>query len=98
MAWSRAHRTYHEALLAGCDSDWLVRFNEMLSDHSERYRVYSARVGTRDSREEHESIYTAAKARDVDEAVAALRRHLESTVTTIEGGLSSHKVAEPATT
>jgi GntR family transcriptional regulator, carbon starvation induced regulator len=98
MAWSRSHRTYHETLLAGCDSEWLMRFNEMLFDHSERYRVYSARVGTRDSREEHESIYLAAKAHDVDEAVAALHRHLESTVSTIEVGLSSHKVAEPATT
>lgn len=97
MAWSRSHRTYHEALIAGCDSEWLMRFNEMLSDHSERYRAFSGRVGTRESREGHESIYTAAKARDVDEAVAALRRHLESTVAAIEGGLSSHKVAELAT-
>ena len=96
MAWSQAHRTYHEALLGGCDSEWLMRFNGMLSDHSERYRVFSARVGTRDSREEHEAIYTAAKARNVDEAVEALRRHLESTVTTIERELSAEGSAKPS--
>ena len=98
MAWSRLHRNYHEALLARCDSEWLMRFNEMLFDHSERYGIYSARVGTRDSREEHERIYLAAKSRDLDEAMAALRRHLESTVTTVERGLSLHEAVAPATT
>jgi DNA-binding GntR family transcriptional regulator len=89
IAWSQAHRAYHEALLVGCDSEWLMRFTGMLSDHSERYRVFSARVGTRDSRDEHELIYKAAKARHIDEAVEALRRHLESTVSTIERELTA---------
>lgn len=93
IAWSRAHRTFHEALLSGCDSAWLMRFIGTLSDHSERYRVLSARIGTRDSREEHEEIYRAALAREIEPAVEALRHHLESTVKTIEQELA---LPEPA--
>lgn len=94
--WSLAHRQFHEALLGGCESAWLMRFAGMLSDHSERYRVLSARIGTRDSREEHEEIYRAALARQVEPAVDALRRHLASTVATIDQELTLQ--TEPETT
>jgi GntR family carbon starvation induced transcriptional regulator len=93
-AWSLAHRQFHEALLGGCDSEWLMRFAGMLSDHSERYRVLSARIGTRDSREEHEEIYRAALDRQTVPAVDALKRHLASTVATIDQELTAQTAAE----
>jgi DNA-binding GntR family transcriptional regulator len=52
----------------------------MLADHSERYRVLSARTGSRDTHEEHEAIFRAAVAKDKAGAVAALGSHLENTV------------------
>lgn len=80
VAWSQAHRAFHESLFAACGSGWLVRFVGMLADHSERYRVLSARTGSRDTQEEHEAIFRAAMAHDPESAVAALSTHLENTV------------------
>jgi GntR family carbon starvation induced transcriptional regulator len=94
--WSVAHRQFHEALLGGCDSEWLLRFHAMLADHSERYRVLSAQIGMRDSREQHEEIYRAALDGQTDAAVDALRRHLASTVATIDRELSAQTAAETA--
>jgi DNA-binding GntR family transcriptional regulator len=53
LAWSDAHRAFHEALFAACDSPWLLRFVGTLYDHSERYRMLSVRSRLRDTLEEH---------------------------------------------
>lgn len=84
LRWSQAHRDYHEALFTACESPWLFRFVDTLADHSERYRLLSARTSTRDTHEEHEDIFRSAYARDADGAVAALRRHLSKTVAAVE--------------
>jgi GntR family carbon starvation induced transcriptional regulator len=36
--WERHHRAFHHALVRACGSDWLMRFWNMLVDHSERFR------------------------------------------------------------
>jgi DNA-binding GntR family transcriptional regulator len=82
--WSHAHRAFHEALLAACDSPWLLSLLSMLNDHTERYRVLSARTGSRDPIKEHQEIFERAVARDTDQAVDFLSRHLDRTVESIE--------------
>jgi GntR family transcriptional regulator, carbon starvation induced regulator len=83
-SWSQAHRAFHDGLLANCKSQWLKDLLAILSNHTERYRMLSARTGLRDSIAEHASIFAAAVARDQESAVAALRSHLGRTVEMIE--------------
>ena len=90
LGWSSAHRTFHEALFSACDSPWLLRFVQTLYDHSERYRMITVRRRTRHTIDEHASIYQPAVKRDAKAAVAALRQHLENTVSALEAGLQSH--------
>ena len=60
LSWSAAHRAFHEGLMANCDSPWLKSFINLITDHSERYRMLSARLGVRDPIAEHAAIYKAA--------------------------------------
>jgi DNA-binding GntR family transcriptional regulator len=83
-AWSKAHRAFHDALMAASKSIWLKSMLNTLTAHSERYRLLSARTGVRDPIGEHAPIFAAAVARDVEGATAALRQHLRRTVDVVE--------------
>jgi DNA-binding GntR family transcriptional regulator len=79
--WADVHRRFHEALVAACDSPWLLRLREILFVQSERYRRVSVplnRAG-RDLDGEHKEIADATIARDSKKACAALRDHLQKT-------------------
>lgn len=80
-AWAETHRRFHEALVAACDSPWMLRLREILYVQSERYRSVSVPL-KRDGRDvdrEHKAIATAAIARDAEAACAAMRDHLRLT-------------------
>jgi len=87
LSWSAAHRAFHEGLMANCDSPWLKSLINMITDHSERYRMLSARLGVRDPIAEHHAIYQAAISRDAEAAAEALREHLRLTVKVLEESL-----------
>jgi DNA-binding GntR family transcriptional regulator len=82
IAWSAAHRRFHEALFADCRSPWLLRVLNTLYDHLERYRMVTVQKGTRFR--EHDEIFRATLERDKSAALGALRRHIEETVQLIE--------------
>jgi DNA-binding GntR family transcriptional regulator len=84
IAWSGAHRRFHEALFAACGSPWLLRVLDTLYDHSERYRMVSVQKATDDALREHEAVFSATVGRDSSRAVKALRRHIEGTVQLVE--------------
>jgi DNA-binding GntR family transcriptional regulator len=79
--WIVAHRQFHEALVAACDSAWLTRVRRMLYAQSERYRRLSLPLQERprDLEREHRQIMKAALDRDADRAVAAMTKHLQQT-------------------
>jgi len=79
--WADAHRRYHEALVAACDSPWLLRLRDTLYVQSERYRHYSvpADSKSRDLDREHREIADAAIARKTDLATKLLCEHLNKT-------------------
>ena len=79
--WADTHRRFHEALVAGCDSPWLLRLRGMLFMQSERYRRVSVpldRAG-RNISAEHKLIADAAIGRNTEKACSALRDHIEKT-------------------
>jgi DNA-binding GntR family transcriptional regulator len=79
--WAQAHADYHLALVAACDSLWLLRVRAMLYAQSERYRRLSAPVTERwrDVNAEHRNIMEAALAGDAKKACALLAAHLLTT-------------------
>jgi len=77
--WRALHQRYHQALVAACGSEWLLRFRHMLFEQSERYRFLAYGVEPRDIAGEHRTIMQAALDRDIEAAVGALRDHLTLT-------------------
>lgn len=79
--WSTAHAAFHEALVAGCDSPWLLRLRGILYIQSERYRRLSVPLAdvARDLNREHRDIMEAALARDTRRARTLMTQHIEMT-------------------
>jgi DNA-binding GntR family transcriptional regulator len=84
-AWELQHRRFHLALVSACGSEWLLRFWNVLTDHSERYRKVrllhrldrDAKV--RDIGAEHDAIMAAVLKRDVRKATRLMDQHLAAT-------------------
>ncbi|MEQ3551417.1 GntR family transcriptional regulator [Pseudonocardia nematodicida] len=77
-----AHRTFHNALLAGCGSARLEGIATGLRDCAELYRHWSqefAHEADRDIAAEHRAIAELTVARDEAGATRALREHIERT-------------------
>jgi len=83
--WERAHRDFHEALIAACGMPILLQFCGVLNDLSDRYRrLFLAKNPLdRNVLGEHQAILDAALARKADRAAALLRRHVERTGTNV---------------
>lgn len=79
--WSAAHADFHRALVAACDSAWLLRLREILYAQSERYRRLSVPLAevARNLSQEHEALLRAALARDVQRTGMLLTQHIELT-------------------
>ncbi|RDD70314.1 GntR family transcriptional regulator [Paracoccus versutus] len=80
-AWNAAHKRFHEALVAACDSPWLLRLREMLFVQAERYRAATLPYErqSRDLEGEHRALAQATIARDAPAATQLLRDHLNKT-------------------
>lgn len=79
--WATIHARFHEALIAACDSPWLLRLRGMLYTQSERYRSVSVPLDrkNRDINAEHQAIADATIARDKSAAARAMKDHLALT-------------------
>ncbi|WP_421926240.1 GntR family transcriptional regulator [Neoaquamicrobium sediminum] len=91
--WEVRHRAFHNALISGCGSTWLIGFCNEMMDHAERYRYISmSTYPRRDSVVEHRLIMEAALDGDVELAKTRLTdqyrltlRHLEEQVAAAGG-------------
>ena len=74
-----AHQAFHAALLARCDSRWLLRLTALLAEHAQRYATASAAGRGRgaDTLAEHRALRDAAVAGEGAEAEVLLADHLE---------------------
>ncbi len=76
--WIGQHRVFHDALVAACGSQWLMRFHGMLHESSERYRQLAGASPERkaDIDGEHAAIADAAINRDPDLACTLMTQHV----------------------
>ena len=83
--WEARHREFHEALVVGCGSPWLMRLYEQLVDQTERYRMIRLqslsrkKPITRDVLTEHRALMDATINRNAKKAVSLMRSHLQAT-------------------
>ncbi|SCK15416.1 DNA-binding transcriptional regulator, GntR family [Variovorax sp. HW608] len=79
--WLQRHADFHEALVSGGDSPWLMRLRTQLFQQSQRYRRLSVSLAKtkRNVDKEHRELMEAVLARDADRAVALMRDHLQLT-------------------
>jgi DNA-binding GntR family transcriptional regulator len=81
MAWERANRQFHLALISGCPSRRLIRLTEQYYDQVMRYRHRTTlrrsfpRAGLS---EDHKVIVESTLARDTERACAKLTEHIET--------------------
>lgn len=81
--WTAVHAKFHFALVAACESPWLLRIREQLFLQGERYRRINLRMSDddRDLRAEHTRLAEAVLSRDVALAVERMTEHLRLTET-----------------
>jgi DNA-binding GntR family transcriptional regulator len=80
--WIAAHYTFHEALTAACNSEWLLNIRKMLYEQSERYRNFSFVLDPKEDRavqEEHKAIMDATLTRKSEKAMQLMEQHLAKT-------------------
>jgi DNA-binding GntR family transcriptional regulator len=79
--WETAHDAFHLALVAACDSHWLLKIRAQLYTQAERYRRLSLKISAsrRDVAAEHQKLLKAAIARDADCIVDLMAQHLDAT-------------------
>jgi len=82
-----------EALISACPSRWLHHLYAILFQQSERYRRISLvnRVVSRDVHAEHQAVFEAALARDVNLACRVAGEHIERTLTVMSKVLASEE-------
>jgi GntR family transcriptional regulator, carbon starvation induced regulator len=84
--WSRAHASFHTALVSACTSRSLLKIRAALYDQSERYRQLSGLVPRGDSRNveaEHKGLMDAALARDDNLIAERIGEHFSKTMSAI---------------
>ena len=77
--WEARNRAFHGALISGCKSRWILQFQSILYQQSERYRRMSATTAPSipDSvHQEHRKLYEVAIARNETAAMALLADHV----------------------
>lgn len=80
--WRVAHWAFHQALLAGCGCESMLRIVAMLTQSTDLYRRWAAPAvidARRDVESEHRELLEATLARDAERATTLLRQHLEET-------------------
>lgn len=91
-SWNMEHRRFHGSLVAACGSPIMLNMLDSLFDRAERYVALSVinSEKPRDDVSEHESLMNATLARDIDEACALGRRHIERTTAKVASSLDQY--------
>ncbi len=89
--WEIRNRDFHQALISCCRSQWLMRFYGILYDQHKRYRNISRMDPSvrRDVHAEHQAIFDAALAKEIDVLLEANEQHIRRTAE-----ITGHVLAE----
>ena len=78
--WIAALETFHETIVAGCESPSLIRVCRQLSERTQRYRHLALPIApSREASKQHKAILQAILARDADKAAAVLDEYFAFT-------------------
>jgi GntR family transcriptional regulator, carbon starvation induced regulator len=90
--WSTAHRAFHRALVAACNSPIMLSIRESLFEKAERYVALAilSKLPPRKDLTEHEQIMRAALARNISRALTLNREHIERTFNKVAKSLEKH--------
>ncbi|AIT81830.1 hypothetical protein JI59_19745 (plasmid) [Novosphingobium pentaromativorans US6-1] len=78
--WVERHSRFHEALIAACPSNWLLRFRSLLFDQAQRYRTLSIRKSPSPGRiDEHRQLMEAVLERNTERACEIIESHIHGT-------------------
>ncbi len=90
--WAREHRVFHAALVVACGSPTLLSIRDNLFDQTSRYVALSiiSRSTPRNDIAEHEQIMRAALNRNVAQALALNREHIDRTMQKVMKSLAGH--------
>jgi DNA-binding GntR family transcriptional regulator len=88
--WEKLNEHFHEALVAACDSSWLLRLRRTTYWAHKRYRMLAIRETKKleqrqdsvlfDRGDEHKQIMVAALDRDIVATCDATKKHIERTM------------------
>ena len=97
--WEDCNRDFHNALVAGADSAWLLKLRRQLWDHFERYRRYSRDklpdAPSRDVAREHREMMDAALARRGDDLAAMMTAHIYGVLDLLRDGFRGPEAGRP---
>lgn len=87
--WESRHREFHYALIAACQSPWLLHLHGLLNDQFDRYRRLSAKSRLPNAPQwlSHKGMMRAALARKANKAVKLLEDHITEATQRIVAGL-----------
>lgn len=79
--WEQRNQAFHHALISACTSKWLLHFYSILYDQHKRYRniSLSTNITKREVHLEHQRIYDAVLARDIETACHETEQHIRRT-------------------
>jgi DNA-binding GntR family transcriptional regulator len=86
------HRTFHFSIYTRCNSQWLVRFADMLWLNTQRYQRMTMEIKgeLRARQREHKEILAACRAGDAEGAGEAMHRHLASALESLSAFLAQN--------
>jgi DNA-binding GntR family transcriptional regulator len=91
--WKKLDRDFHSALIAGCDSEMLFRLFDDVFDHYVRYQRLVLGFRGQEAADEHLALMKSAIARNAEETVRVLIKHLRKGV---EHAITGGALAERA--
>ncbi|WP_210490892.1 GntR family transcriptional regulator [Microvirga antarctica] len=88
--WEVPHRAFHLALIANCQSTWMLEFCEVLMDHAQRYIFVSDSYAypRRNGLEEHRALMDVILGGEILSATEMLVEHYHRTLNKIEAQIT----------
>lgn len=92
LEWENRNQDFHSALISACPSPWLLQFQSIMYNQSQRYRMLSfveKAIPRDETFVEHKQILEATLARDVRRATEVLHHHILKAAESSSAGIGA---------